>query len=162
MQKNLTLRDIEEINQTGKGNANKSSFELSHLSLFDLKLVTKKIPLKYCEYKISNLPEKMLSAESIAISPKGVLFCSSFEFKKGALLRVWVEIPDYWSRKSRMVEYRHTEAPTYFQILCRMLSVEENIKKFLKFQILSEILSLDPVDEAVLEDYLHNSGVFRT
>jgi hypothetical protein len=151
MQKNLTIDDIEEISQAG-------ATATLLPTPFDLKLVTKKIPLKFCEYKISNVAHKMLNTDSIGISPKGILFLSLDEFKKGSLLRVWVEIPDYWSRKSRIVEYRHTEAPTYFQVLSRVLSTEEILKRGTKFQILCEILSLDSVDESILVDYLNNSG----
>jgi len=151
MQKNLTIDDIEEISQAGA-----TATVLP--TPFDLKLITKKIPLKFCEYKISNVHDKMLNTDSIAISSKGILFLSLSEFKKGTLLRVLVEIPDYWSRKSRIVEYRHTEAPTHFQVLSRVLSAEEILKRGTKFQILSEILSLDPVDENLLNDYLGNNG----
>ena len=154
MQKNLTIDDIEEISQAG------ASAAISPTP-FGLKLVPKRIPIKFCEYKISNLVYKMLDSESIAISTKGILFQSVTEFKKGVLLRIWVELPDYWLRKSRVVDYKHTEAPTYFQVLCRVSTSDELLKKGTKYQILSEILSLDPVDESVLVDYLNNSGAFN-
>ena len=60
MQKNLTIDDIEEINQAGAS-------AVSLPTPFDLKLITKKIPIKYCEYKISNLVNKMSISESIGI-----------------------------------------------------------------------------------------------
>jgi hypothetical protein len=154
MQKNLTIDDIEEISQAGA-----SAILLP--TPFDLKLITKKIPLKFCEYKISNVAHKMLRTESIGISTKGILFLSLSEFKKGNLLRVWIEIPDYWMRKSRIVEYRHTDAPIYFQVLSRVLTSEEILKRGTKYQILCEILSLDPVDESVLVEYLNNSGAIH-
>ncbi|WP_186649747.1 hypothetical protein [Fluviispira vulneris] len=154
MQKNLTIEDIEEINQAG------ASAQIQPTP-FDLRLITKKIPIRFCEYKISNVPNKMLNSETVGISNKGILFLSTTEFKKQNLLRIWVEIPDYWSRKSRKVEYRHTEAPTYFQILTRVLSVEEFLKRGTKYQTLCEVLSIDPIDESVLEDYLNNSGVIQ-
>ena len=122
MHKNLTIEDIEELSQAG-------ATTIPIPTPFDLKLVTKKIPMKFCEYKISNTPNKMLLTESIGISTKGMLFQSLTEFKKGSLLRIWVELPDYWSRKSKIVEYRHTEAPTFFQVLARVLSVEEILKR---------------------------------
>lgn len=150
MQKNLTIDDIEEINQTVV-----TSTILP--TPFDLKLVTKKIPIKYCEYKISNEAHKMLISESIAISSKGILFLSISELKKNNLLRIWVEIPNYWSRKSKIVEYKHTESPTYFQVLSRIISTEEILKRGTKFQILCEILSIDSIDENILTDYLSNS-----
>ena len=141
MQKNLTIDDIEEISQAGA-----SAVPLP--TPFDLKLITKKIPIKYCEYKISNLADKMFVSESIGISSKGILFQSLSEFKKGTLLRI-----------SRVIEYKHTEAPTYFQVLSRVLSSEEILKRGTKFQILCENLTLDSVDETILEDYLNSNGV---
>lgn len=152
MQKNLTIDDIEEISQAGA-----SAIPLP--TPFDLKLITKKIPIKFCEYKISNLADKMMTSESIGVSSKGILFQSLSEFKKGTLLRIWVEIPDYWSRKSRVVEYKHTDAPTFFQVLSRVLSSEEILKRGTKYQILCENLTLDSVDETILEDYLNSNGV---
>ena len=152
MQKNLTIDDIEEISQAG-------ATAIILPTSFDLKLITKKIPIKFCEYKISNVANKMLVSETIAISTKGLIFQSLTEFKKGTLLRVWVEIPDYWSRKARIVEYKHTDAPTYFQTLSRVLSSEEILKRGTKFQILCENLTLDSVDETILEDYLNSNGV---
>ncbi len=154
MHKNLTIEDIEELSQAG-------ATTVPIPTPFDLKLVTKKIPMKFCEYKISNTPSKMLMTESIGISTKGLLFQSLTEFKKGSLLRIWVELPDYWARKSKIVEYRHTEAPTFFQVLARVLSVEEILKRGTRYQILCENLTIDNVDEAILDEYLNTSGVLR-
>ncbi len=154
MHKNLTIEDIEELSQAG-------ATTIPIPTPFDLKLVTKKIPMKFCEYKISNTPNKMLLTESIGISTKGMLFQSLTEFKKGSLLRIWVELPDYWSRKSKIVEYRHTEAPTFFQVLARVLSVEEILKRGTRYQILCENLTIDNVDETILDEYLNTSGVLR-
>lgn len=103
----------------------------------------------------------MLTSESIGISSKGIIFQSLSEFKKGCLLRVWIEIPDYWSRKSKIVEYRHTEAPTFFQVLARVLSAEEILKRGTKYQILCENLTIDGVDETILNEYLNLSGAGR-
>lgn len=154
MQKNLTIEDIDELSQA-------CSTTVPIPTPYDLKLVTKKIPIKYCEYKISNTANKMLLAESIGISVKGLLFQSLSEFKQGSLLRVWVELPDYWARKSKIVEYRHTEAPTFFQILARVLSSEEILKRGTKFQILCENLTIDNVDEIILNEYLNLSGTLK-
>lgn len=154
MHKNLTIEDIEELSQAG-------ATSVPIPTPFDLKLVTKKIPIKFCEYKISNTASKMLISESIGISSKGIIFQSLSEFKKGCLLRIWIEIPDYWSRKSKIVEYRHTEAPTFFQVLARVLSAEEILKRGTKYQILCENLTIDGVDEAILNEYLNISGAIR-
>jgi hypothetical protein len=119
-----------------------------------LSLVAKKIPMKFTEYKISNLPSKMIQTETISISTEGLSFLSPICVPLGSLTRVWLEVPDYWSKKSRLVPFRHTEAPTYFQILCRVQQVEETGKRNQKFQLTAAIVSLDPIDEKVLRDYL--------
>lgn len=119
-----------------------------------LKLVNKKIAMKFCEYKISNTAEKMHATDCISISSLGLLFNSPVNFAVGTLMRVWIEMPDYWARKARHVGYRHTDAPSYFQILARVVSIEETAKRNQKFQLLCQNLNLDPVDETVLNEYL--------
>lgn len=120
----------------------------------DLRLVNKKVSIKYCEYKITNSAEKMLSTETISISNAGMMLHSSIPFSQGMLLRIWVEMPDFWARKSRHVSYRHTNAPSYFQVLGRVLGCEDLSKRTPKFQILCENVNLDPVDERVLCEFL--------
>lgn len=122
-----------------------------------LRLVNKKIPMRYCEFKISNNHAKMLNGETASISNHGLLFNAAVAFSVGSLLRVWVEMPDYWARKSRRVDYRQTEAPTYFQVLARVVHAVELGKKGSKHQLTCQILNLDPVDEEVLVDYLGQS-----
>ena len=119
-----------------------------------LTLVAKKIPMKFAEFKISNVANKMLSAETIAISAEGLSFYSPVSIPLGTLTRVWLEIPDYWAKKSKHVSYRHTDAPSYFQVLCRVQAAEETGKRNQKFQLTAVIVNLDPVDEKVLRDYL--------
>lgn len=147
--KSLTIDDIDELTHIG-------AQATQHPSMSELKLVNRSISLKYCEYKISNTENKMLQAESIAISNKGVFFNSLVDFKLGNLLRIWIELPNYWAKKSRLVDYQHTNAPNYFQILSRVIKTNEALKRGNIFQILCENLVVDPIDEAVLENYIRN------
>lgn len=119
-----------------------------------LKLVAKKIPIRFAEYRISTNANKMISGDTISVSNLGVLFGSGLPFPKGALMRVWMEMPDYWARKARHVGYRHTEAPSFFQILVRVVACDETGKRNAKYQILCQTVNLDPIDELVLCDYL--------
>lgn len=136
--------------------------EITHIpneiTPFDLRLVTKKIKIKFSSYKISNTVKNMMQSESIAISNKGVLFPSDSYYEKGTLMRVWIEIPDYWSRKSKHVEFRHSEAPTHFQILSRVIQCEEQNQSSAPYQVLCENLNIDSIDESVLQDYLISSA----
>jgi len=124
-----------------------------------LKLVAKKIPIKFAEYRISTNSGKMVTGETISASNHGVLFGSALPFPKGALMRVWIEMPDYWARKARHVGYSHTEAPTFFQLLARVATCEETGKRNAKFQIMCQTVNLDPIDELVLCDYLGLTSV---
>jgi hypothetical protein len=124
------------------------------LSPADLRLLNKKIPVRYCEFKITNTAAKMLQTETVSVSNMGLIIHSTAPFSPGTLMRVWVDMPDYWARKSRLVPYRHTNAPTYFQVLSRVVSCDDISKRTPKFQILCENVNLDPVDERVLCEYL--------
>ena len=119
-----------------------------------LNLISKKIPMRYCEFQISNTTATMSVTETTSISTAGVMFHGNLGVAVGSLVRVWIEMPDYWARKSRHVGYRHTNAPTYFQMLARVVGCEDSPRKNAKYQILCQTLNLDPVDEAVLKDYL--------
>ena len=120
----------------------------------DLRLVNRKIPIRFCEYRISNTPHKMLQTDTVSVSNVGLMFHSPVSHGEGSLMRVWMEMPDYWARKSRHVSYRHTSAPSFFQILSRVLSCEDVGKRIPKFQVICEIVNLDAVDEIVLCEYL--------
>lgn len=119
-----------------------------------LRLVAKRIPIRFAEYRISTNPQKMVQGECSGVSNLGIQFGSAVPFPKSALMRIWMEMPDYWARKARHVGYRHTEAPTYFQLLARVTNCEETGKRNAKYQILCQTVNLDPIDEVVLCDYL--------
>lgn len=147
-----TIPPIDDHDESG--NLQTHAFTDNSPSPLQLKLVSKKIPIKYCEFKISNAPNKMLTGETVALSALGIMYNSSVAFLPGSLMRVWIEMPDYWARKSRLVGYRHTEAPSYFQMLARCLTCEESGKRNTKFQLMCQTVNLDPIDELVLSDYL--------
>lgn len=150
MPKTMTI-DMNHLNHSMNENVSVTPAQL--------RLVAVRIPLRACEYKISNTQAEMASTESLAMSLSGVLFFSNKAYQKDTLMRVWVEIPNYWARKSRHVEYRHTEAPQHFQILSRVVKCEENSFGQPGFQIFCENLNIDPIDELILQEYLQlNSG----
>jgi hypothetical protein len=120
----------------------------------ELRLVSKKIPIRYCEFKISNTQSKMLKSDSQVIAGEGIQFAASVAFTPGTILRVWIEIPDFWSRKSRHVGYKHTDAPKWFQMLARVITCEEAGKRGNKFQLTCESVNMDPDDQVVLNEYL--------
>lgn len=117
-------------------------------------LVSKKIPLKFCEYKISNLEQSMQKSNSTSISRGGVTFLAEKNIAKGTLLRIWLEVPHYWEKKSKYVDYKHTEAPSHFQVLSRVVNSQEMDKKKSSYHIICENLNMDPIDENVLNEFL--------
>jgi hypothetical protein len=119
-----------------------------------LGLILKKVNIRYCEYKISNQPNKMLAGECVALSTKGMSFVSAVNYPRGTLMRVWVEIPNFWNLKSKLVDYGHTDAPEYFQMLVRSVQVEEKGKRTISYTILAETVNLDPADEKLLSEFL--------
>lgn len=132
--------------------------KIQEITPFDLRLVTKNVKIKYSPYKISTQIKNMYETESLALSQKGILFSTTSFHERGALLRIWIEIPNYWAIKSQHVDYRHTEAPTHFQILSRVLNCEEKLNQSAQYQILCENLNIDAIDGLVLQDYLISSS----
>lgn len=141
--------------------------EINHVDNFEkeipanyklnLKLISCEIPVKFSEYKVSNPENKMLVSKTKAISNEGILIESPFFYETGILMRIWVEIPNYWMMKSKKVHYKHTSAPKYFQILSRVTKCEEHNGDRFFFLLLCENLALDPVDESILSDYLFSN-----
>jgi len=124
------------------------------VSAADLRLINKKISIKYCEYKITNSANKMLQTETISVSTNGTMIHSTISFPVGTLMRILVELPDYWARKAKHVQYRHTSAPTHFQVLARVVACEDIGKRGQKFQMILENVNIDPTDEIVLCEFL--------
>jgi len=126
--------------------------------IFNLEMVERTIAIKFCEFKISNSSKNMMPSETLFISKQGLLFKCLAPLKTNMLLRIKIELPDYWNRKSKHVGYCYTEAPKYFQILCRILDVEELFEPDPGYYILCENINLDQVDANILTDYLRCSN----
>jgi len=154
MTENLTSFDeLHGNHEESTGHSGKTP-TLELLSSLRLRLVSKKIPLRYCKFNISNTLNKMLQGETLSVAPDGATFYSSLSYDQGCLMRLLVEIPDYWARKSRHVDYRHTEAPSSFQMLGRVVSCEDIGKRPNRYLITVQTVNIDPIDGRVLADYL--------
>ncbi|MEY4066742.1 MAG: hypothetical protein RIR26_2950 [Pseudomonadota bacterium] len=148
-----TFEDVLAENDDNGSHSNKIS-TLELLSSLRMKLVSKKIPLRYCKFNITNTLAKMLQGETVTIAPDGATFFSSLSYEQGSLMRLLIEIPDYWARKSRHVEYRHTEAPSSFQVLSRVINCEDVGKRPNRYLITVQTVNIDPIDGRVLADYV--------
>ncbi len=154
MAENLTsFEELHGDHEETSGHSGKIS-TLELLSSLRLRLVSKKIPVRYCKFNISNTLNKMLQGETLSVAPDGATFYSSLSYDPGCLMRLLVEIPDYWARKSRHVDYRHTEAPSSFQMLCRVVSCEDIGKRPNRYLITVQTVNIDPIDGRVLADFL--------
>jgi len=150
-----TLTTFDELHgDTEEASSGQKVSTLELLSSLRLRLVSKKVPLRYCKFNITNTYNKMLQGETISVAPDGAMFYSSLSYETGCLMRLYIELPDFWARKARHVEYRHTDAPSHFQMLCRVVTCEDVGKRPNRFMITVQTVNIDPVDGRVLADYL--------
>jgi hypothetical protein len=145
--------DLHSSSDDGAHAQTKTS-TLELLSSLRLRLVAKKIPLRYCKFNISNTVNKMMQGETLSLAQDGATFYSTLSYEQGCLMRLLVELPDFWALKSRHVDYRHTEAPESFQMLCRVVSCEDVGKRPNRYLITVQTVNIDPIDGRVLSDYL--------
>ena len=69
-------------------------------------------------------------------------------------MKIHINIPDYWERKQRFVDYRRIDTPGNFRILAKVVSSEEVGKRGKKRIILARTVNMDEVDEQVLKSFL--------
>ncbi len=90
------------------------------------------------------------------ISPHGIEFQSAGEYPEGTLLKIHVNLPNYWNRKQKFVDYRRIDTPTNFKILAKVLKSEEVGKRGKKKLVLAQTVNIDEIDEQVLKSYLQD------
>jgi hypothetical protein len=88
------------------------------------------------------------------ISPHGIEFQTTTAFAPGTLLRIHLDIPDYWQRKLRFVQYRRIDQPARFPILAKVVNVEDIGRRGKKKIVTVQTVSIDETDELVLKSYL--------
>jgi hypothetical protein len=127
---------------------------------FDISLIkkyprsTRKVSIRFGVYSIS-LDESTLEATvSSYISPHGLEFQTTTPFAPGTLLRIYLDIPDYWQRKLRFVQYRRIDQPARFPILAKIVQVEDIGRRGKKKIVTVQTVSIDETDELVLKNYL--------
>ena len=90
------------------------------------------------------------------ISPYGLEFHSPKEYALGTLLKINIEIPDYWSLKQQFVDYGRIDSPADFRVLAKVVKTENIGKRGKKKLVLVQTVNIDEVDELVLKSYLHD------
>jgi len=152
-----TLNNETEV-QVAPTNAQESSME--EKASFDPTIIrnyprsNRKVTLEVSSYNLATADGENLAVQSMHISPFGIEFQSNKPFPEGALLRINVSIPDYWTRKQRFVEYRRIDAPGTFRILGKVVLSQDLGKRGKKKLVTVQTVNIDDIDEQVLKSYL--------
>lgn len=133
--------------------------EESHTLSFNEDLVKKyprsnrRLSLAVARYGINSEvdPEE---GQTVHISPFGIQFRGTEEYEEGDLLKIHINMPDYWERKQRFVDYSRIDTPSNFKILAKVVSTEEVGKRGKKKIILCRTVNMDEIDEQVLKAFL--------
>jgi hypothetical protein len=150
------------INATIESTSNQpvSSGETTTPGKFDASLIkkyprsTRKVSMKYGAYSLSADEESLEVTQSVHISPHGIEFHTTMSYAPGTLLRIHLDIPDYWQRKLRFVQYRRIDQPARFPILAKVISVESIGRRGRKKAVTVQTVSIDETDELVLKNFL--------
>ena len=92
--------------------------------------------------------------QTVHISPYGIQFRATEGYVEGDLLKIHINIPDYWERKQRFVDYSRIDTPANFKILAKVVSTEEIGKRGKKKIVLARTVNMDEIDEQVLKAFL--------
>jgi len=160
MNSNTQPQPINSVDSSKTANETSELAPVSNSNKFDVTLIkkyprsTRKVNIKYGTYSISADENTLESTQSLHISPHGVEFQTTASYSPGTLLRIHLDIPDYWQRKLRFVQYRRIDQPARFPILAKVVSVEDVGRRGKKKIITAQTVSIDETDELVLKSYL--------
>jgi hypothetical protein len=155
--------DLQSANDTQKIHDVATSVKPSEPATsgkFDASLIkkyprsTRKVSMRYGTYSISADDSSLEATQSLHISPHGIEFQTTTPYAPGTLLRIQLDIPDYWQRKLRFVQYRRIDQPARFPILAKVVSVEDVGRRGKKKIVTVQTVSIDETDELVLKSYL--------
>jgi hypothetical protein len=113
----------------------------------------RRLSLNVARYGINSEvnPEEGLT---VHISPYGLQFRVTEEYEEGQLLKIHINMPDYWERKQRFVDYSRIDTPGNFKILAKVVSTEDVGKRGKKKIVLVRTVNMDEIDEQVLKAFL--------
>lgn len=114
----------------------------------------RKVHIHFGTYSLLTDDDSMEATQSIHISPVGLEFQSQQPLPEGTLLKIHVNIPNYWARKRRFVEYRRVDQPERFSILAKVVHSEDIGRRGKKKLVTVQTVSIDETDELVLKSYL--------
>lgn len=119
----------------------------------------RRISLNVAKFGISSQDgdEKEPNGQSMHISPHGIEFRTTEEFVEGSLLKIHINIPDFWKRKQQFVDYTRIDAPNDFRVLAKVVKTEDVTKRGKKKVVTVQTLVIDDVDEKVLKSFLQEN-----
>lgn len=119
--------------------------------------IDKKLSIEYGEYNVylsDPIGQKsFVGGHTVNISQSGLLFNASRSFQQGALLKIKIKIPNYWNRKSRMVNYEHVASPKEMSILGKVVRIE-NLGSKKKHRIAISTVNIDTIDRVLWQDFI--------
>ncbi len=127
--------------------------------IFDAELVraypraNKKIAMQVHPYRLKHEKQPPQEGHTLYVSPHGIEFQSPQEYPDGMLLKVHLELPDYWKRKREFVEYNRIDIPSSLKMLVRVIKTEPALKGKKK-TVLVQTVNIEEVDEALLKLFL--------
>lgn len=149
--KTVPKSDVSGAETTPSG-SNSLKFDASLIKKYPRS--SRKVSMRYGTYSISSDDSTLESTQSMHISPHGIEFQTTACYSPGTLLRIHLDIPDYWQRKLRFVQYRRIDQPARFPILAKVVTVEEVGRRGKKKIVTVQTVSIDETDELVLKSYL--------
>jgi hypothetical protein len=115
---------------------------------------TRKVSIRYGAYSLTADENSFEATQSLHISPHGIEFHTTTAYQPGTLLRIHLDIPDYWQRKLRFVQYRRIDQPARFPILAKVVNIEDVGRRGKKKIVTVQTVSIDETDELVLKSFL--------
>lgn len=135
--------------------ANKEEFDISLVR--DYPKSNRRVGIEVERYRIGNREiAETAKIEAVHVSPYGLEFVGQHNYEVGTLLKIHINIPDFWERKSRYVNYNRIDSPSNIKVLGKVVISEEAGRRIKKRSIVVETVNIDEIDERVLIEFLRN------
>ena len=130
------------------------SNSLEIMTEMDLNLVNKKIRIQAKPYGINVNEDWVVKTQTLRFDLNHLEFIANRPFSLGSLLKIYLEIPNYWDRKKNLVSYNRIDNPQGMKVLAKVVKSESLTKRGKKKMILTQNVNIDEVDQYILKTYL--------
>lgn len=157
-------KDISSVESEPESDAESESISKVNVGLIrDYPKSNKRVALYVDYYRVDSFLSDNCSLErsntsSTHISPHGVEFKIDVKYSVGDLLKIDVYIPNYWSRKKKLVDYDYlaNEEPLSFRILGRVI---ERVPSGSRYLVTLESLVIDDLDREILTSFIKGNSL---